>query len=138
MRKRRAHTDNYGKCPLCGSRTTLDFHHWTYRPERGIYLCRDCHSYIHEPKGARPSESSGDAWLIKATEQLIYRHREEVEKYPTLSEVMGRYDIPDDVSSIIEKSIERVIPEDERKRVYRQECMEEWAEVRESRNRESD
>jgi len=138
MRRKNRHADNYGKCPLCNSRTSLDFHHWTYRPERGTRLCRDCHNYIHQPDGARPSEASGSNWLFKATEQLLHRHIELVEDFPTVSEVVARYNIPEDVSYFVEVSMEAVVDEDERKRAHRRKCLEEWANIKRSDSHEHD
>jgi len=37
-----------GNCELCGRFTdALEFHHESYRPERGLYLCHNCHHKVH-------------------------------------------------------------------------------------------
>jgi len=37
-----------GNCELCGRFTdALEFHHESYRPERGLYLCHNCHHKAH-------------------------------------------------------------------------------------------
>jgi len=37
-----------GNCALCGKHSdSLEFHHENYNPERGVYICHDCHHKIH-------------------------------------------------------------------------------------------
>jgi len=55
-----------------------------------------------------------------------------------VSEVVARYDIPEDVSYFVEVSMETVVDEDERKRVHRRECLEEWANIKRSDSREDE
>lgn len=74
-------------CPLCREEKPLDFHHWDYRKNIGINLCRQCHREIHQNHRARTQGfiaktqgapgSTYDAWvemaiLILAIKELNY------------------------------------------------------------------
>jgi len=129
-------TSSYRGCRLCGSRSRLDFHHWTYSPDRGTYLCRECHNYIHQPDGARPSESRGISWVWDAVEQLIERHIEIRDEYPNHRAIMERYSIPGELSDIVEYRTADKIPEKERRRRHRRSSMSEWSDIKEHRSPE--
>lgn len=37
-----------GNCQLCHTFSdALEFHHESYRPEKGLYLCHHCHHKVH-------------------------------------------------------------------------------------------
>ena len=62
----------FGTCDLCkGENVALDFHHWNYENDIGCMICRQCHETIHQPFGAKPSETPGNEWIDKALVQLV-------------------------------------------------------------------
>jgi hypothetical protein len=65
-----------GKCPLCGEERKLDYHHWDYEQDVGVHICRNCHNYIHNPEGAKPSESQGQGWLYVTLALSVMRYAE--------------------------------------------------------------
>jgi len=130
MKPTRDRGRKYGKCPLCEQRSNLDFHHWTYRPERGVYLCRPCHNYIHRPDGARPSEASGDDWLFPATQRLVERHIRKINSQPLKDEILTRYGIPDDVAWFVGQALDDQVDLEQRKKRHRKKSLRQAAEVK--------
>lgn len=82
------------RCRLCGSEDDLDFHHWKYDGDVGCPLCRDCHSYIHEPEGGRPGETAGNEWLETAFPRLVERHLKHNYFLTTPRLIAQHYNIP--------------------------------------------
>ena len=38
-----------GNCAICGGHSdSMEYHHENYDPERGVYVCHDCHFKIHK------------------------------------------------------------------------------------------
>lgn len=82
-------------CRLCGSGGDLDFHHWQYSDDTGCLLCRDCHSYIHEPDGARPREGPGNEWVEHALRRLLERHSTHRPFIRAPEKVVEHYSLPE-------------------------------------------
>ena len=87
-------TTELDRCRLCGVEEDLDFHHWRYQDDVGCPLCRQCHSYIHEPEGARPGEGPGNEWLEAALPRLVERHLEHNYFLTTGRLIAQHYNIP--------------------------------------------
>jgi len=71
---------NTGFCPLCRKIDyELEFHHWDYETDRGVKICRRCHTFIHDEKTAYEQRqdvlkgSSLNGWLSAAIMNLILR-----------------------------------------------------------------
>jgi hypothetical protein len=69
------------QCPLCRRHCDqLEFHHWSYDPEIGVSICRDCHNHIHGGEKGRVSIQENraeyygfDGWHDYALMNLIER-----------------------------------------------------------------
>jgi len=91
-------------CAACRSPAEmceLDFHHWDYDDDVGCLLCRECHDYIHEPEGARPSEAAGGAWVWEAVPRLADL-QQKVGAHPVEEEDVSPiewYNIPEDFNA---------------------------------------
>lgn len=93
------------RCPLCrtaaSSYEDLDYHHWSYDPDIGVALCRDCHTTIHRDQRAREQaalSSTGD-WRDVALAELVRQHRRHRSvNNPAMAagfeEIAVRYNIP--------------------------------------------
>lgn len=75
-------TVDFGReCPLCGipaaDHEELDYHHWSYDPEIGVSLCRDCHTTIHNDRRAvdQAALSPTGEWRDDAFAELVRKHR---------------------------------------------------------------
>jgi len=86
-------------CPLCLTSVprNLDFHHWEYENDTGVYICRDCHNRIHD--GVRASKQSreqpGDkTWHMAAVNNLISIHEETHGKPESWCDFFDRYNLP--------------------------------------------
>lgn len=117
-------------CRLCDSQRNVDFHHWDYQSDIGTYLCRDCHNYIHEPEGARPSDSMGASWLWPAIDRLLERHIDCNKELPTEEDFINWYNMPSDFSGIVEQVFKNRDTEDF-KRQYRKRALKQRAEIEE-------
>lgn len=89
-------------CPLCEDVDSgLDFHHWRYgENEKGCYLCRECHDYIH--RGDATVREPG--WLPAAISNLVERHVENHDD-PTVSAIIERYSLPS-VDDLVERELQ--------------------------------
>jgi len=85
------------RCTVCGA-NDVDFHHWEYSTNRGVVLCRKCHSFIHQ-EDARPSKDR--AWKLVAIARLVKRHYD-VNGPSTVDSLMERYNIPEDYRGAVD------------------------------------
>lgn len=79
------------KCPICLDEP-VEFHHWDYENNQGVYICRPCHNAIHDG-GARPGDSMGASWLDAAISNLIELHLERG-RPPDPNAICELYNIP--------------------------------------------
>ena len=66
-------------CACCEKTTTqLQFHHWDYETDEGVYLCDECHSHIHREMRAREQArlSGVESWESDAISRLKARHED--------------------------------------------------------------
>jgi nitrate/TMAO reductase-like tetraheme cytochrome c subunit len=74
------------RCPLCHEKVThLDEHHWQYKPEVTVFLCRACHDYIHsslrDPTNQRAASqadglAAGVQWQDVAYQRTVRRYED--------------------------------------------------------------
>lgn len=91
----------FQKCAVCSRQDDVDFHHWDYQTNQGVYLCRECHEFIHADL-SRPSEGEGEEWITKAIPRLLKRHDRHNEDN-SIQHVMSRYNIPDEYRGIVKQ-----------------------------------
>ena len=115
------------ECPICAEEDDLDFHHWIYSgnlsrdyiessEEKGVKLCRDCHTLIHSPDGARPTDvEKGDfqsfwtglRWQRYSILFLPYIYLYKTGKIPEKEEMIEKMNIPDEFEKYVEEAIEK-------------------------------
>lgn len=114
------------ECPLCRRAVPgLDKHHWDYKEDVYCFLCRDCHTYIHQGNRASIQGliaiSQGvkglvhDAWvsvavLLLATRELQHlpfssRCHPRKSKDKFIAYIKKRYNIP-----LSEREIDNILP----------------------------
>lgn len=87
-------------CACCERRedtVTIDYHHWDYVNDIGVYLCRRCHTCIHEGKRAREQTKespNGEDWRVPVANRLIGLHEQEHGRSNNWDEFFERYNIP--------------------------------------------
>lgn len=91
------------KCPLCGTDSGLDFHHWRYGENKvGCYLCRDCHDAIHEG----PANTQNPGWLVPCVKNLVERHVQHHNDLQDVDVILDRYNLPD-IKDIVENALQK-------------------------------
>lgn len=88
-------------CPLCLtlSPSNIDFHHWEYENETGVYICRECHNRIHDGKRAREQSRDlpdGETWHVPAGNNLVAIHEDNHGKAESWDDFFDRYNLPED------------------------------------------
>lgn len=89
------------KCACCersNSSVTIDYHHWDYESDVGVYLCRECHNYIHDGKRAREQTKQlpyGESWKIPTINRLVGLHESKFGRAESWDAFFSRYNIPD-------------------------------------------
>ena len=84
----------------------LDYHHWDYEIDVGCRLCRDCHEYIHEPEGARPSETPGEEWVEVVIERLVSRYSEH-HSWLKPERILKQFSIPREYEQVVRQCLKR-------------------------------
>jgi len=86
-------------CPLClaSQPLNIDFHHWEYENDTGVYICRDCHNRIHD--GKRASEQSREqpghkTWHVAAASNLVAIHEDMHGEPESWRDFADRYNLP--------------------------------------------
>lgn len=89
-------------CPLCREIPDdgLDFHHWSYRPEVGVEICRDCHDEIHLHGDATPTNDR--RWFKDALKRLVELHETYHGEARSAGELIDRYNVPDDIGICVQ------------------------------------
>lgn len=86
-------------CAICKYRTPnpdeeLDFHHWDYSKNIGVFVCGDCHGHIHSTEGSYPDN---DGWQKAAFNNAVQRMVEVDEVPESESEIVSRLNFPEEV-----------------------------------------
>lgn len=86
-------------CPLCltSEPRNVDFHHWEYENDTGVYICRSCHNRIHD--GKRASKQSRDqpgneTWHVAAASNLMAIHEDIHGNPESWRAFADRYNLP--------------------------------------------
>lgn len=82
---------SFDYCPACGEFTDLDVHHWSYKPEVTVRLCRDCHDYIHAGQFV---EEQGDDWQEECLERLAML---DAIHNPATGRLRERFNVPETI-----------------------------------------
>jgi hypothetical protein len=97
------HGPYYARCPACGFaekyggyQREFDFHHWDYQNEVGCYLCRECHTHIHdEMRANEQTEETGREWQYDAVRRLLGLSGKNNLCFGSSHEFMSRFNIPE-------------------------------------------
>jgi hypothetical protein len=98
--------NKYQECRVCGVVGDHDFHHWDYHSGRGVILCRECHSKVHDGGKAKPSDSMGDEWKLYAIKNLVEVHLENHASKADSELICERYNIALSNQGIVGRAIQ--------------------------------
>lgn len=89
------------KCPICltKSPTNIDFHHWNYKNDTGVHICRSCHNQIHDGMRAREQTAespSGESWKVTASNNLVCLHEKHHGPVESWDYIFDLYNLPDE------------------------------------------
>lgn len=85
------HESSFDYCPCCDEFTDLDQHHWSYKPEVTVRLCRDCHDYVH---AGQYVEEQGENWQQQCLERLAML---DAVNNPGQGRIRERFNVPETI-----------------------------------------